>query len=88
MEFSNILYYSIPMTSIRHTIYMHSFFLLGCTVHGVPHKVILEVMPLDVLCEIWELFDHVEHLTCERLSDPQQVFLLLFLPFRCLSVVH
>ena len=32
----------------------------------------LEKIPLDVLCELWEVFDHTEHLNCERVSDPQQ----------------
>ena len=53
--------------------------------HGVPHQVTLEAIPLDMLCVIWEVFDHVEHLTCERVSDPQQVCLM---QFRMLCVVH
>ena len=60
------------------------FSLICCTVHGVPHQVTLGAIPLDMLCEIWEVFDHVEHLTCERVSDPQQVCLA---QFRMLSVV-
>ena len=55
------------------------------TVHAVPHQVTFETIPLDVLCEIWELFDHVEYLTCERMSGPQQVCLV---QFRMLSEVY
>ena len=53
--------------------------MIGCTLHGMTPRVTLEKIPLDVLCDIWEVFGHVEHLTCERVSDPQQVCLVLFL---------
>ena len=49
------------------------FSLICCTVHAVPHQVTFETIPVDVLCEVWELFDHVEYLMCERVSEPQQV---------------
>ena len=48
--------------------------------HSVPDQVTLEAIPLDVLCEIWEVFDHVEHLICERVSDPQQVCVTCVVP--------
>ena len=58
--------------------------MIGCTLHGVTPRVTLEKIPLDVLCDIWEVFDHVEHLTFERVSDPQQACLVLFLADECL----
>ena len=54
--------------------------------HGVTPQITLEKIPLDVLCEIWEVFDHVTHLTCERVSDPQQV--CSFSMNICEHVVH
>ena len=76
---------TLVSATLHNTICMHSF-VICCTVHGVPHQVTLEAIPLDVLCEIWEAFDHVEHFTCERVSDPQQVCLVLFLTYNCLCV--
>ena len=76
---------TILVTATLHLDLHIIFSLICCTVHGVPHSVTLEAIPLDVLCEIWEAFDHVEHLTCERVSDPQQVCLV---QFRMLSLVH
>ena len=39
----------------------------------MPSQITLEAIPVDVLCEIWEVLDNVEHLTCERVSDPHKV---------------
>ena len=53
---------------------LHAFIsVTGCSLHGMPSQITLEAIPVDVLCEIWEVFDNVEHLTCERVSDPHKV---------------
>ena len=45
--------------------------VIDYVVQGMTPRVILETIPLDVLCDIWTS-DHVEQLTCE-VTDPQQV---------------
>ena len=53
---------------------LHAFIsVTGCSLHGMPSQITLEAIPVDVLCEIWEVLDNVEHLTCERVSDPHKV---------------
>ena len=53
---------------------LHAFIsVTGCSLHGIPSQITLEAIPVDVLCEIWEVLDNVEHLTCERVSDPHKV---------------
>ena len=52
----------------------HAFIsVTGCSLHAMPSQITLEAIPVDVLCEIWEVLDNVEHLTCERVSNPHKV---------------
>ena len=53
---------------------LHAFIsVTGCLLYAMPSQITLEAIPVDVLCEIWEVLDNVEHLTCERVSDPHKV---------------
>ena len=61
----------VPIPIIYWSACIH--FVTGCSLHEMPSQITLETIPVDVLCEIWEVFDNVEHLTCERVSDPHKV---------------
>ena len=60
--------------------------VIDYVVQGMTPRVTLKTIPLDVLCDIWELFDHVEQLIYE-VTDPQQVCMPCVVPswwmFRC-----
>ena len=44
---------------------------------GVVQKVTLCGAPLDVLCDMLPVFEHVEQLVCLNINDPQEVGLAM-----------
>ena len=39
-------------------------------------NITMQSVPLDVVCDVLEIFEHAKEIQCTRISDPQEVWLL------------
>ena len=55
---------------------LHLHSLIGGGTQEHVKNIMLNPVPLDVVCDVLEISEHAKEIQCTRISDPQEVWLL------------